>query len=199
MKILAITLLTLTASVIPVQASSIPITYTLGGTGTVVASTDTTLTLQADAIGSFLTGDSTLNASWNPVTYSDLSVLDFNTGVLNGTFTFSFDNGETLVGNVFEDDSVIDASPSQTGPFPQTLTFTGGTGEFAGATGSLSGEGLLGTTDFSVSGSGSLNVAATPEPASGTLFLCGLALLIAGAWRSGMKRQVKVPRQAHQI
>jgi hypothetical protein len=181
-QILAMAILALTAAVVPVHAASIPVTYSFGGTATVVGATATTLTLEADAAGSFLSGNAALNAFWNPITYSDLSVLDLNTGLLNGTFTFVFENGDTLMGNVSEDDSAVDASPTQTGPFSQTLTFTGGTGEFAGATGSVSGDGFVGTTDFSVSGSGSVNVA--PEPASGTLLLAGLALLIAGAWRS---------------
>jgi hypothetical protein len=63
---------------------------------------------------------------------------------MNGSFTLSFTDGQTLSGKVFEDNIAILASPTQTGPFTQTLTFTGGTGEFAGATGSLSGHGLHG-------------------------------------------------------
>jgi hypothetical protein len=42
-----------------------------------------------------------------------------------------------LSGNLFENDSAVLAT--NTGPFTQTLTFTGETGEFAGATGSVSG------------------------------------------------------------
>ena len=194
-QILVMALLALTAAVVPLQAGSIPVTYAFGGTATVAGSTNTTLTLEADAVGSFLSGSPALNASWNPITYSDLSVLDLNTGLLNGAFTFVFEDGDTLVGKVSENDSAVDASPSQTGPFSQTLTFTGGTGEFTGATGSVSGEGFVGTTDFSVSGSGFVNVVATPEPESGTLLLGGLALLIAGVWRSGVRREFERPRQ----
>lgn len=186
-KIPALGLFAFLGVAIPIRASSIAVTYAFGGTATVVGATATTLTLEADAAGTFLSGNSALNSSWNPITYSDLSVLDLNTGLLNGTFTFLFENGDTLLGNVSEDDSAVDASPTQTGPFTQTLTFTGGTGEFAGATGSVSGDGFVGTTDFSVSGSGSVNV--TPEPTPGTLLLSGLALLLAGAWRSGVRHQ----------
>jgi hypothetical protein len=171
------------AAMIPVHAGTIPITYSLVGVGTVVDSTDTTLTLQAEAAGSFLSGNPGLDTSWNPISYTDLSVLDFTTNLLNGSFTLSFADGDTLTGNVFEDDSTVDASPTQTGPFSQILTITGGTGAFAGATGSLSGQGFLGTTDFTVSGSGAIDASAVPEPASATLLLGGLALVVTGAWR----------------
>ncbi len=169
---------------IPSFASQIAITYSLTGVGTVQSSTDTTLTLVAQANGSVLSGDPALNAAWNPVTYSDQSVLDLTTGLLNGTFNISFADGDTLFGKVFEDDSIIDASPSQTGPFPQTLTFTGGTGEFAGAAGSVSGLGILGTTDFTVSGSGIVNAAAVPEPGSLALIFVGFVLLIVRRWHT---------------
>lgn len=167
----------------PARADTLAITYNLSGTGTVVDATDTTLTLNAQAGGSVLSSDPARNAAWNPVSYSDQAVLDLTTNLLNGSFTLSFADGDTLTGHVFEDDSIIDANPSQTGPFTQTLTFTGGTGEFAGATGSVSGNGFLGTTDFTVSGSGAVNASPTPEPASTTLLLGGLALLIGSLWR----------------
>jgi hypothetical protein len=114
-------------------------------------------------------------------------MLDLTTGLLNGTFNLSFADGDMVFGNVFEDDSVIDASPSQTGPFPQTLTFTGGTGEFAGAAGSVSGLGFLGITNFTVSGSGVVNAPAIPEPASLALILGGLALLAIRPWHASLK------------
>jgi hypothetical protein len=185
-QILAMAILAITATVVPLHASSIPITYTLAGTGSVVGATASTLTLEAAAHGSFLSGNPAINSSWNPTTYSDLGVLDFSNGLFNGTFTALFASGDTLMGDIFEDQSAIAASATQTGPFSQTLTFTGGTGEFAGATGSVSGDGILGTMGFAVSGSGVVNVVATPEPTSGTLFLAGLVLLVAGAWRSGV-------------
>jgi hypothetical protein len=60
----------------------------------------------------------------------------------------------------------------------QTLTFSGGTGEFAGATGSASGTASLTSTGYMVSGSGVINTVAVPEPVSVTLFFAGFALLI---------------------
>ncbi|MGC2660347.1 MAG: PEP-CTERM sorting domain-containing protein [Bryobacteraceae bacterium] len=167
---------------VPARADSIAITYSLTGTGTVLSSTDTTLTLEAQASAALLSGDAGLNAAWNPVTYSDQSVLDFTTSLLNGNFTLSLASGDTLTGNVFEDQSAIDAITG-TGPFTQTLTFTGGTGEFADATGSVSGNGFLGTTDFTVSGSGTVDAPAAPEPSSLALIFGGLGLTIAGAAR----------------
>lgn len=177
------------------RADSIAVSYSLTGTGTVIGSTATTLTLNTEANGSILSGDSTLNTAWNPISYSELCVLDLTTNLLQGDFTISFQNGDTLTGSDLEDDSVIDASPSQTGPFTQTLTFTGGTGAFAGATGSVSGTGFLGTTDFTVSGTGAINAAA-PEPVSGTLFLAGLtALLIGGRTRRSAPRRNLAPSE----
>jgi hypothetical protein len=184
--ILSVSLLVVVCS--PARADSMAISYSLSGIGTVVDATDTTLTLDAQADGSVLSSDPGRNALWNPVTYSDQSVLDSTTNLLNGTFSLSFADGGTLTGDVFEDDSVVDASPTQTGPFTQTLTFTGGTGEFAGATGSVSGDGFLGTTDFTVSGTGTVNASATPEPASIALFLGGLSLLIVRCWRPKARR-----------
>ena len=183
------------ALAVPAQADSIAITYSLSGMGTVVGATDTTLTLVGQFSGSVLSGDPGLNAAWNPVMYTDHSVADLTTGLLNGNFSFVFANGDTLSGNAFEDVSAIIASPDATGPFTQTLSFTGGTGEFAGASGTVSGNGLAGTAVSTVSGNGSINIAAVPEPAPAALVLGGLALIIArrcrpsdnGARKSGLE------------
>lgn len=183
--IVATTVVTVVALDVPAQADSIAVTYSLTGTGTVQSTTDTTLTLAAVANGSVLSGNSNLNAAWNPVTYSDESVLDLTTNLLNGSFTLTFADGDTVIGNIFEDDTVVDTSATQTGPFSQTLTFAGGTGGFAGATGFVSGEGFLGTTIFSVSGSGTINTPAVPEPAPAALLLGGLALISVKRWRRG--------------
>ncbi len=177
----------LIAFAIPAEAGSIAITYNLTGTGTVQSATDTTLTLVASANGSILSGNSGLDAAWNPVSYSDVSVLDFTTNLLNGNFTMTFADGDTLTGNVFEDQTAPDTSPTQTGPFSQSLTFTGGTGAFAGASGSVSGQGFLGTTEFTVSGSGNVNTPAVPEPATESLLICGLGLISIRLRRSAGK------------
>jgi hypothetical protein len=165
------------------HADSIPITYSLSGMGTVVGSTNTTLTLDGQFSGSVLSGDPNLNAAWNPVSYTDHSVADLTTGLLNGTFSFVFANGETLSGNVSEDVSAVIANG--TGAFTQTLSFTGGTGEFAGVTGSASGSGSVDTTVTTVSGSGTLNTAAVPEPSPAALLVGALALMVARRCRLG--------------
>jgi PEP-CTERM motif len=179
MKAFSITTLAiLCALAIPAQGNSIAITYSLtGGPIAEPVVSGTTLILDGLFTGSILSSDPGLNVPWNPVTYSDHSVIDLTTGILNGTFDIVFADGDTLFGNVFEDVSAVVATG--TGPFTQTLTFIGGTGEFAGATGSASGAGLAGGT---VSGSGLLNAPAVPEPASVALLLFGLAV-ISASWR----------------
>lgn len=180
--IAAATLVAIVAWAAPARGDSIAITYTLIGTGTVQSATDTTLTLVASANGSFLSGNAGQDAAWNPISYSDTSILDFTTNLLNGVFTLTLADGDTLTGDVFEDQTVPDTSPSQTGPFSQVLTFTGGTGAFAGATGSVSGQGFLGTTVFAVSASGTVNTSAVPEPAPAALLIGGLALICVKRW-----------------
>jgi hypothetical protein len=178
----------------PAQADSIAVTYNLTGMGTVENETDTTLTLAANANGSILSGTSNLDAAWNPVSYSDLSVLDFTTNLLNGNFTLLLADGDTLTGTIFEDQTIPDTSPTQTGPFSQILTFTGGTGAFAGANGSVSGQGFLGATEFTVVGSGKINTPEAPEPTTVTLFAFGLALASTKWWRPRGKNSILEPR-----
>ena len=137
-----------------------------------------TLILDGLATGSFLSGSSSLNATWNPVTFRDHSVVDLTTGLLNGTFSLTVANGDILSGKLFED---VSTTINGTGPFTQTLTFTGGTGKFAGATGSASGAGLGTATGFTTSGSGTLTAPGipVPEPASVALIFGGLLVMAA--------------------
>ena len=141
-----------------------------------------TLTLDGFFTGSVLSGNPSLTAGWNPVTYADHSVIDLTTGLLNGTFAMTFGNGDMLSGNLFED---LTAAPGGVGPFTQTFTFTGGTGKFAGATGSASGGGISGSR-ATVSGSGTINAPAiAPEPASLALAVLGIsAIMFLGASRT---------------
>jgi hypothetical protein len=182
-------LLTACIASVSAQAGTIGISYSLTGgpTGPPVVS-GTTLILDGLFTGSILSGNPALNAVWNPVTYSDHSVADVTTGLLNGTFSMAFANGEMLSGNVFEEVSALLATGG-TGPFTQTFTFTGGTGEFAGATGSASGGGIATSTGTTVSGSGSLTAAGVgaPEPASVALILGGLVAIAVSA--RGPKKQ----------
>jgi hypothetical protein len=172
-------LLTACIASISAQAGTIGISYSLSGgpTGPPVVS-GTTLILDGLFTGSILSGNPDLNAVWNPVTYRDHSVADRTTGLLNGTISITFANGDILSGNVFEDVSALIATGG-IGPFTQTLTFTGGTGEFAGASGSVSGAGIGTSTGSTVSGTGTLTAAAVgaPEPASVTLIFGGLIMI----------------------
>lgn len=175
---------------VPARAGTINFTYSLTGTGTVTGMTSTTLDLLGNYSGSIDQFDPAKNAVWNPVTYTDVSQADFSTGLLNGTFSITFANGEILSGVVGEDVSALISSPDGTGPYTQTLTFTGGTGEFAGANGYASGTGFNGPVTGTVSGTGTLNAPGltTPEPGSAALMFGGL-VLIALRRRTGTNRR----------
>jgi len=126
---------------IPSQATTISITYTnTGNLTTAPVLNGTLLTLDALATGSVLSSSSSVNAIGNPVSFHTHDFLDITTGQDSGTFSITFANGEILSGNVFETDSLA-LLTTNLGPFTQTLIFTGGTGEFAGATGSTFGGG----------------------------------------------------------
>jgi hypothetical protein len=172
----AVCLWTACIAIVSAQAGTISISYSLSGgpAGPPVVS-GTTLILDGLFTGSVLSGDPVLNAAWNPVMYSDHSVADLTTGLLNGTFSITFANGDALFGNVFEDVSALVASGG-TGPFSQTLTFSGGTGEFAGASGSTSGGGIATSSGSTVSGSGILTSTGVNAPSRVRLHC------FSGAW-----------------
>jgi hypothetical protein len=159
---------------IPAQANVIPFTFNLTGSGsTPTGSTPTTLSITSHETGSFITGNPGLNAAWNPLTYTANEVIDLNTGLLNGTFSIVFADSSTLFGNVALDVSEV-ISPTGNGSFSGGLTFTGGTGEFAGATGSASGAGV----GNDVSGNGTIDAPAVPEPAPIALTAIGIAAVL---------------------
>ncbi len=177
---------------ISAQAGTIGITYSNAGalTGDPVLN-GTILTLDALANGSIRSGNPALNAVWNPVTFHTHDFLDITTGLDNGTVRITFANGDILSGNLFESDSAA-LLTTNVGPFTQILTFTGGTGEFAGASGSVSGVGLVAPDGgFTTSGSGTLTAAgvSAPEPASAALILGGLLVMAAGRKRAGYERK----------
>jgi len=162
---------------IQAKAGTIAVTYSeIGASTGPMEVTGTTLTFDSLLTLSVLSDNSNLNAVWNPVISSDHNLVDLTTGLLNATVTWTFADGATLSGTLFED---VHAFLTGAGPFTSTYIFTGGTGEFAGATGSLSGGGVVGANAVPASGSGTINAPAVPEPASAALLLGGLAVLFA--------------------
>ena len=167
----------------PALAGTIGITFSNSGslTGPPVLN-GTILTLDSLATGSVLSFNPALNAIWNPVTFHIHDFVDVTTGVSNGSgiFGITFANGDTLFGNFFQ---VLSPAilATNAGPFTETLTLTGGTGQFVGASGSISGAGVAVPTGFTTSGSGTLTAAgvAAPEPASGVFILGGLLVMAA--------------------
>lgn len=111
------------------------------------------------------------------------------TGILsNGLFTYNFANGSTLLGT-------ISGNALPTVNFIQPVSFifsvTGGTGLFAGATGSLLANGQVmflptGFTNATLNFNGTITT--VPEPATMTLLITGLAGIGAAVRR---KRKVE--------
>jgi hypothetical protein len=180
---------------IPASAASIAVTYSFdGGPVGPEVPIGTILTVDHFSTGSVLSANPSLNTIWNPVTYLSHDVIDLTTGLLNGAFTMTFADGNTLSGNLFVD--LSQAFANGVGPTPQTFTFTGGTGEFAGATGSFSGSGDLVGNGFTISGSGTINAPAiVPEPASAALLLGGGLALILGSFRRSKAKVSPVQTQ----
>jgi len=170
----------LTLYTVPSRAATIGITFSNSGAETSApVLVGTILNVNAAATGSILSFNPSLNALWNPVTFTTHDAIDITTGINNGTFTITFADSDTLVGTILENDAALLATGS--GPFTQTLTFTGGTGAFTGASGFLTGSGLSSPTGFTASGSGILTAAGvvTPEPASLGLIFGGLLVVLA--------------------
>jgi hypothetical protein len=166
---------------ISAQAGTIGITYNFAGAAVAPpVLSGTTLIIDNSATGSILSGNPSLDAVFNPVTFLNHCLIDVTTGILNGTITFAFADGATLFGTEVEDVSALVASGG-TGPFTETYTFTGGTGRFSGASGSVSGAGVGVATGFTESGSGTLTAAgvSSPEPASVFLIIGGLLVMAA--------------------
>jgi hypothetical protein len=173
---------------IPINAESFTVTFSFSGSPTGPPTQNgTTLTLDGLATGSILSNNPTLNAAWNPVTNHTHDVIDLLTGINNGSFSMTFSDGSTVSGTILEDDSQVLVGGG-TGPFTQTLTFNGGTGEFLGVTGSITGSGFATPAGFSSSGGGLLNAPLVPEPASGALFFGGCAVLMLFWWRKSITR-----------
>ena len=162
---------------VPAQAGTVAITYSF--TGGLTAPPDLQadgLHLQASATGSVDEFNPVVNAAWNPVTFDTKDTLDLSTGLDNGIFTWSFANGDTLTGTMFEDDTTMNFA-TNTGPFLQNLTFTGGTGAFAGVPQDHFGQRVADRPTFTITGSGTLTapgLTAISEPGSMPLMVGGL-------------------------
>lgn len=165
------------------QAETISVTYTLNGT----ASGDpTNPPLITSARGSL--------SPLGSMTWQDLSFPNLTTGTNRGTFTATFAQGDTLVGNLYEQ---FDLSfPLDAAPLTQVIEVTGGTGAFLWYNGTLTGSGTVNllTGTFSASGSGRLNT--TPEPSSVALLPIGFLCLVA--YRRRGQRSHKNPRAIKQ-
>ncbi len=163
---------------IPAQAGTVYVTYSFSGAlaGTPVVSGNF-LTVEGIGTGTVDEFDPAVNATWNPVTLDTFDDVNLTTGINNGTFTMTFANGDTVSGTLLENDQLVNISTA-TGPITQTLTFTSGTGMFAGISGSTSSTGSLVGGAYSLTGSGSLSAPAvvTPEPQSWMLAFGGMAL-----------------------
>jgi hypothetical protein len=98
------------------------------------------------------------------------------TGTLsNGLFTFNFANGSTLFGTA--GGNALLPPVNGVAPFSLTISIMGGTGSFAGATGTLLGSGQInflqgGFTNTTLNFNGTITTA--PEPT--TMFLLGTGL-----------------------
>jgi hypothetical protein len=116
------------------------------------------------------------------------------TGPVNGTFQIDFADA-SLTGVLSGTSTARAGTP---GLFDQVFSYTinGGTGQFAGATGSFTN---VGTVDgrggppsrLTLSFAGSINTAAVPEPATWAMMLVGF-FGIGGAMRHA-RRQAKAP------
>ena len=174
---------------LPAQAATIAIDYSFNGALTAApVLMGGLLYLNASATGTVIQPDPIVNAAGNPVTFVTSDALNLSTGLDHGVFTWTFANGDTLSGLMLEDDTTVDFS-TNSGPFTQTLTFTGGTGGLAGTTGTRFGEGLLAPTGFSISGAGALQQPGVPEPATWALMLLGfggIGVMVRSLRRKGV-------------
>lgn len=164
------------------NATTIAVTYNFAGdaVGTPVIS-GSIETVDHLSSGFIFSGNPNLNAISGAFTLLSHDVVDFAGLTLNGASTITFVDGSMLFGHQFVDFS----KPN----IPETLTFTGGTGKFDGATGSFSGDSVVfAAGNFAVSGSGTINAPAIPEPASAALFMGGMAVVLMARRQSKARR-----------
>lgn len=132
------------------------------------------------------------SGSFGLLHYFSTDVVDMSTGLGSGSNRFVGANGDTLFGNFTV--QLVPISPGVV-DLVGTLLFTGGTGLFAGSSGSA---GFTGHGQF-ISASAALSsfdfhgtVAVVPEPAAASLLLAGLLAGAAGvAGRHPGRRSVR--------
>jgi hypothetical protein len=156
----------------PLLAAVLPFTGTVTGVSSLVGadSSCAPLTFRSVINPSSTTGFSSLGN----FTYSTSTCLSPGGGSSFGTFTIDF--GTDAFSGTFDGGS----TPTSTPGISDTawlFTILGGTGRFAGATGTLQGAGLADArtrpTQVAISFIGNVNAPAVPEPASWMLMLLG--------------------------
>ncbi len=136
----------------------------------------------------FITSDGVASGSVNglsEVAFDTHNKVNVSTLQNYGTFTMIFPNGDTAFGNLHEDDTKVSLK-TFSGPFTQTLNFSGGTGEFEDVSGRLTGGGFIHPTYYTTSGTGTLTgpgLVASPEPGSGVFIVMGLSIACFGVLR----------------
>lgn len=176
---------------VPARGDTIGITYSATGSapapGTTPVMTATTYSFDSVATGSLTQWNPAMNALWNPVVFQGQDVVNLDTGIDNASFTLAFADGDTLTGDLVGDVSAILASPTGAGTASEVWTFTGGTGQFAGASGGLDVTAITYANSpvFTASGSGTLSAAGVVSPEPASVFLFGLGLLGLGVLGRG--------------